>query len=211
MKYTAFIITLAATVFVCGCGPQIYTAPDFELVRPLHRTAAILPFDVIIDPAKLPNDFTLEMKLDAEKSEAYGFQRELYMQFLKQYEKGEYTIEFQDIDKTNALLNKAGITNADLSQFTREEIGAVVGTDVLISGTIHRSRPMSTGTAIAVGALFGIWSSTNEVNVSLNIHEVSSGNLMWNYDHKASGSVGSSSDQLAESLMKNVSKKFPYK
>jgi hypothetical protein len=68
----------------CGaCGPTIYTIPEFEQYRATHKTVAILPFEVIIDPNKLPKDYTLEMKKDAEKAEAYNFQQELYFRFLK--------------------------------------------------------------------------------------------------------------------------------
>jgi hypothetical protein len=63
---------------------------------------------------------------------------------------------------------------------------------------------------VGLGVLFGAWGSTNKVNVKLNIHEATKGDLVWEYDHEASGSVGSSAEKLAESLMKNVSKKFPY-
>ncbi len=164
-----------------------------------------------MDPNKLPKDYTLEMKRDAENAEAYNFQQELYFQFLKRQEKGEYTVEFQDVDKTKALLSKATITNRDLSRYTKEELQAILGVDALVSGTIHRSKPMSTGTAVVLGVLFGAWGNTNEVNVSMNIHDGASGDLLWKYDHKASGSVGSSSEGLAQSLMKNISKKFPYK
>jgi hypothetical protein len=108
-------------------------------------------------------------------------------------------------------LNKAAITHENLNQYTKEELRNILDVDALISGTIHRSKPMSTGTAVVLGVLFGVWGSTNEVNVSLNIHDGASGELLWKYDHKASGSVGSSSEGLAESLMKNISKKFPYK
>lgn len=194
-----------------SCGPTIYTAPNFEEFRKNHKTISILPFEVIIDPNKLPKDYDLDMKKNAEEAEAYNFQQELYMRFLEKYEKGEYTIKFQDIAKTNALLNKLNINNFNIKNYTKEELRMILSSDAIISGTIHRSKPMSTGTAIVLGVLFGAWGNTNEVNVSLDLHDGNTGELLWKYDHKASGSVGSSSEKLAESLMKGISKKFPYK
>lgn len=206
-----FFSAILLLITIVGCGPTIYLAPTFEEYRTSHQNIAIMPFDVIIDPNKLPNDYTLDMKNDAEEAEAYNFQQELYMRFLKRHEKNEYTIKFQDIDKTNALLKQSGITNTNLKSFTKEQLYRVVNTDVILSGTIHRSKPMSTTGAVVLGVLFGAWGNTNEVNISMNLHDAKSGELLWKYDHKASGSVGSSSEKLAESLMKNVSKKFPYK
>ena len=209
------IILLLCTLFLfivfLGCGPTIYVAHNFEEVKSSHQEMAILPFNIIIDPTKLPKDYTLDMKIDAEDAEAYNFQQELYTQFLKRYQKHEYTIEFQDVSKTNALLSKYNITNRNIDSYTKEELYKILGTDALISGTIHRSRPMSATGAVVLGLLFGAWGNTNEVNVSMTIHEAATGELMWKYDHKASGTVGSSSEKLAENLMKNVSKKFPYK
>ena len=147
----------------------------------------------------------------AELEESVAFQQQLYMRFLERHKKGEYTVDFQDVDKTNALLTQAGITSKNLGSYTKEELRKILGVDALISGTIHRSQPMSTGTAIVVGVLFGAWGSTNKVDVAMNIHDAATGDLLWKYEHQASGSVGSSSEKLAASLMKNVSKKFPYK
>jgi len=207
---------LIASLFLCmivgGCtGPTIYTAKNFETYHNSHHIIAILPLQVSINPNKLPKDYTPEMSRKAEFEEGYNMQKELYTRFLVRQQKGEYTIEFQDIDKTNALLAKGNIKYEKLGEMTKEEICQILGTDAVISGSVYREKPMSTGLAVGLGVLFGTWGNTNKVNVTLSIHEAQKGDLVWKYDHEASGSVGSSSEKLAESLMKNVSKKFPYK
>ncbi len=212
MKRVAPLIALLGVLFLLvGCGPKTYTTPGFEQFRQNHRTVAILPFQVNIDPKKLPKDFTPEMAKESEREEAYNIQQQLYMRFLERQKKDEYTITFQDVDKTVALLGKKGITNANIAVYTKTELRDILGVDALISGSINRTRPMSTGTAIALGLLVGFWGNTNKVDVNLSIHDGASGDLMWKYEHKASGSVGSSSEELAKSLMKSISKKFPYK
>jgi len=210
------IIGGVAGVLLClvlgGCaGPSIYTAQNFEEYRTVHHTIAILPFQVSIDPKKLPKDFTTEMAEKAEMEEGYNMQQELYMRFLMRQQKGEYTVDFQDVDKTNALLAKSNIAYQQLDELSKEELCQMLSADAIISGSIYRERPMSTGLAVGLGLLFGAWGSTNKVNVTLSIHDRQQGDLVWKYDHEASGSVGSSSEKLAESLMKNVSKKFPYR
>ncbi len=208
-----FVLSATAiSMLIASCGgPKMYLAGEFETYRQTHQRLAILPFNVMIDPKKLPKDFTLEMAKEAEKDESYNIQEQLYMRFLDREQKGKYTVKFQDVDDTNARLGKAGIDNENLGNYTKAELKEILEVDALISGTIFRERPMSTGTAIVLGAIFGIWGSTNKVNVTLNIHDAASGELLWKYEHEASGSVGSSSVDLAESLMKSISKKFPYK
>ena len=69
---------------------------------------------------------------------------------------------------------------------------------------------MSEGAAVALGLLVGAWGATNQTTTSLTIHDTSS-SLLWKYDYNASGSVGSSPENLANALMRNASKRFPYR
>jgi hypothetical protein len=69
---------------------------------------------------------------------------------------------------------------------------------------------MSTGAAVAVALLVGAWGATNEVGVTLSISDCSNKKLIWNYDHKFSGGLGSSPASLVDGLMRHASKKMPY-
>lgn len=212
MKRFAFaLLLLTALGLTLACGPTIYRSAEFDGYRETHHLVAVLPFQVSIDPNKLPKEITPEMAKQTMHDEGLAFQHELFLRFLEREKKGEYTVEFQDVDKTNALLLKSNITDANIATMTKSELQSILGVDAIISGTIHREKLMSTGAAIVTGVLFGFFGNTNEVNVTLNIHDAASDKLIWKYDHKASGSVGESPADLAKSLMKNVSKKFPYK
>jgi len=72
------------------------------------------------------------------------------------------------------------------------------------------SKPMSEGAAVAFAVLFGVYGSTNEVAVTLNINDCMNRKLIWNYSHKFSGSLGSSPSRLVDGLMRNASRKMPY-
>lgn len=65
---------------------------------------AIVPFDVTIDPKNMPKDTNLENLKASSIEEGYIFQKQIYSQFLNRYQKGEYTVKFQDVDETNVLL-----------------------------------------------------------------------------------------------------------
>lgn len=205
------IMTIIITIIGQGCGPKIYLNPEFSDIRAQHHVIAILPFKVTIEGSKLPKNITPEMVEKLEQDEGILFQGILYSKFLEKQQKNEYTIEFQDADQTKAILAKYSITYDNMDHYTKMEMASTLGVDAIISGTIRRSQPMSATSAIVVGALFGAWGNTNRVDVSMTIHDGNTAKLLWKYDHNASGSVGSSSEGLANSLMKNVSKKFPYK
>lgn len=206
------VVTVFFLLLLAGCNnPTVYTKNDFSKITNSHRTVAILPFSVNIDSKNQSKEFTLEMARKSEKDEAYLFQQQIYSQFLKQQSKGKYTVEFQDIEYTNARLLQSGIGYDNLNANTKEDIAKKLGVDAIISGTIKRSKPMSSGSAIALGVLFGAWGSTNRVDISMGLHNGSDSMLLWKYDHQASGSVGSSPEALAKDLMKGISKDFPYK
>ena len=207
--YVPFSLFILFTL--ASCGPTIFTSPNFQQARKQHKTLAILPFDVLIGTTKLPKNVTKEMVLQQQEETGYSLQSNVYTYFLNEQKKNKYTIDFQDIDKTNALLKKAGISYDVLDSQTKEELCNLLGVDAVMTGRATMEKPMSDGGAIAVGVLFGFWGSTNRVDVNVNIHDKNDSKLLWKYDYQASGSVGSSTEQLSRSLMKNVSKKFPYK
>lgn len=207
-----WLILGTALLLAQGCAkPAIYQSPDFQNIRVQHQQIAILPFTITIEAKKLPEGTTPEMLMEMEKDEGYQLQQQVYSSFLTKQSKGEYTIEFLDVDQTNAILSKEGITYETLNQHTKDEIAKLLSADVVFSGTVHRAQPMSTGAAVALGLLVGAWGSTNRVDVNVSIHDGSNAKLLWKYDHTASGSVGSSAEGLAKSLMESISKYFPYK
>lgn len=211
MRKLAYALTVLIAITFIGCA-KIYTAPDFDSYCQVHKTIAILPFKISYDQSKLPKEMTPEMLAKATEEEAYAFQTQLYVQFLdRQAKKNMFTVDFQDVSQSNILLNQAGIKFDSLSLYTKKQIKDVLGVDALLSGTMRKEKPMSTGAAVAIGVLLGVWGSTNKTFINMSIHDGESGKLIWNYDHEASGSVGSSPEQLAKSLISGVSKSFPYR
>ena len=200
----------AVVLLVAGCATT-YTTEDFYRYQGSHETVAILPFAVTMASGNRGDGVT-KADLDAEaKSQALNFQRAVYTQFLERVEKDKVTVKFQDIDDSNALLRRAdGFDEQGRINLTKQEISKLLGVDAVISGSMTLSKPMGTGTAVVTTLLVG-WGVTNEAKVNLTIHDGESGTLVWSYDHSASGGVISSPDQLAESLMKNIASKFPYK
>lgn len=196
--------------FLGGCA-SIYVAPEFTLERQKHRLLAIMPFDVTISIKRLPKNVTLEMVKEREADEAYEFQREIYTQFLRR--KSRYTIDFQDIDNTNILLSRAGIALEDIKSFTKAEIAEILNVDVILSGTLVTSKPMSEGLAIVATALLGwigLSGPTNRAEVDVTIHSGSNSALIWNYSHTYSGGLLDSVKSLINALMRKISRKFPY-
>jgi hypothetical protein len=138
-------------------------------------------------------------------------QDRMYSWLLRRSDRFHYSVSFQDINKTNSLLRDAGITAATLASQDRKELARILGVDAVMQNRSYMDKPMSDGAALAVGVLFGAWTSTNAVQTTINIHDGSSGSLLWKYDYEAQGSVGSNAESLVNGLMRNATKHFPYK
>lgn len=205
------IFFFALTITLISCGPTIYKVADFSEVTAKHKTVALLPTEVSMQLR--PNEMkktTPEQLNQMQEQTGKDIQDKMYSWFLKRSGKFKYTVTFQDISRTNALLAQANLTYATINTKTKDELARLLGVDAVISSRATMKKPMSEGAAVALGLLVGAWGNTNNVQTSISINEGIKGDLVWKYDYTASGSVGSNTDNLVNALMRNASKKFPY-
>jgi len=196
---------------LASCGPKIYKSSTFDQALARHRTVAILPAEVITRLRPNESKKVTPEQLDAmNEKTGFSIQDKMYSWFLRRSDKFHYTVTFQDITRTNALLKQAGISYQDLAAKDRTELARLLGVDAILQDRTSLDKPMSDGAAVAVGVIFGVWGNTNAAETTINIHDGKTGDLLWKYDYNASGSVGSSADRLVNALMRNASKKFPY-
>jgi hypothetical protein len=207
---TKCISILLLVVLFSNCA-TVYKASDFDKITKKHKTVAILPTNVAIQlrPNEMKNmkDGYLE---DMEAKTGYSIQDKIYVWLLKRSDRFNYSVTFQDVSNTNAMLLKQGLDYTSLKTKTKAEICAILNVDAVISSNANMKKPMSEGAALAVGLLIGAYGSTNNVQTSIAINEAIKGDLVWKYDWAASGSVGSNTDNLVDGLMRNVARKFPY-
>lgn len=196
------IIALVAIVF-SSCA-KIFYSPDAYTLAHSQKTFAIIPPTVSIAANK---KIDAESMKEQQKTESVNFQKEMYSWMLKRKMQGKISQEIQEIETTNAKLKKAGFPENPL---TTAELCEVLGVDGIMTSNYGMSKPMSDGAAVALALLVGAWGSTNEVHVSLSISDCNNKKLIWNYDHKFSGSIGSSPSRLVDGLMRKASIKMPY-
>lgn len=206
-----FLISILPILFV-ACGPHIYKSSEFSSVASTHKTVAIIP--AIVSIQLRPNQakkLTIEDIHNSEQETGYSMQDKMYSWLLRRNDKMNFTVQFQDVSKTNELLKQANINYTDLKHTSKKTLADLLGVDAVISANVSLEKPMSEGASIAVGALTGFWGSTNAATITIDIHEHTNGDLIWKYDYNSSGSAFSSANQLVDGLMRNASKKFPYK
>lgn len=204
MKLLGKVVMVALGIIIFSSCAKIFYSPDAFTLAHSHKSIAIIPPSVSIAANKRVDAESLK---EQQKTESLNFQKEMYAWMLKRKMQGKISPEILDIETTNAKLKKAGYPNNPLSP---SELCKKLGVDGIVTSNYSLSKPMSEGAAAAMGVLFGAWGATNEVGVSLSIHDGKEKKLIWNYDHKYSGSVGSSPSKLVDGLMRHASKKMPY-
>lgn len=204
MKSTKILSLIVLVGILFSSCAKIFYSPDAYALAQKQKTIAILPPKVSIAANK---KIDAESMKEQQRTESINFQKEMYSWLLKRKSQGKIQQEIQDLETTNAKLKRAGYPETPL---TTEELCNVLGVDGVMNSNYALSKPMSDGAAVAVALLVGAWGSTNEVRVSLSINDCANKKLIWNYEHKYTGGLGSSPSRLIDGIMREASKKMPY-
>lgn len=191
---------------------SLYENPDFESIAENHKTIAMVPFktQVKLRPKQM-KDMTNDQLSRIERSEGESIQSAMYSWFLKRKKRGNMQrIEIQDPRTTNALLSKQNINYDNINEYTPMELAEILNVDSVISGEYETNKPMSEGASVALGLLVGFWGATNSAIVNMSIHNAEDGVLLWNYNKKVRGSIGSSPEDLINILMRKASRRLAY-
>jgi len=120
------------------------------------------------------------------------------------------TIEVQDPNTTKALLRKKNITEKNMNKYTPKQLANILNVDAVITGDYKTTKPMSEGASLALGLLSGLWGSSNTATINMSVHNRKDGVLLWNYNKKVRGSIGTDSDDLINTLMRKASRRLSY-
>jgi len=203
-KLTQKLILGLLLVTMASCA-QVFYAPDARSLAMKHQTIAIIPPTISI---------AAQRKVDAEaireqqRTESMNFQSEMYSWLLRRKMQGHFSQDIQDIQTTNAKLQEVDYPYRPL---TTAQLCELLGVDGIITSNFALSKPMSTGAAIAVAVLFGAAGSTNEVRGTISVSDCQNTKLIWNYEHRVSGGLGSSPASVVNAFMRRASKKMPYR
>lgn len=191
---------------------NLYENPNFDAIANTHKIIAIVPFktQVKLRPKQM-KDMSAEQLNRVEKSEGESIQSAMYSWFLKRKKRGDLqSLEIQDPRTTTALLKKQNIDYDNIMDFTPQDLAKILEVDAVISGDFETNKPMSEGASVALGVLFGFFGSTNSATINMSVHNAADGILLWNYNKKVSGSIGSDTEDLINILMRKASRRLAY-
>lgn len=192
---------------------KVYEDANLERIVKKHKTIAIVPVNATVRDvkSKKKNRISPEELEEMEKEYRDGFQNSMYGWFLKRKQRKKIAVDIQDVTRTNALLKKAGIhTDEDLVALTFDEIATILGVDAIFYADVATTRSFDQGGAVALAIITGISVKTGDADAIIKLYNGEDGKMIWSFDRKVASSYANTPEDVADFLMKRVSKRFPY-
>lgn len=211
MKIYTLVICLFLFSSFAAAQTHLYEHPQIEQYIAKHKKLAILPFKTSItlrpkDMKSMSNEQLSKM----EEDEGQSIQSAMHSWFLKREKNGKLKVSFLDPITTNAKLKRMGVTFENFGDYTPDELADMLEVDAIIMGSFETNKPMSEGASVALGLLVGIYGSTNKAVLNMSIYDAEDGLQIANYNKGISGTMGSSTEDLINILMRKASRRISY-
>lgn len=187
---------------------QVYTSPKMQSEISKHKKVAILPFTATISYKKLPKNFDKAANEQDQNNLAANLQQGMYTYLLRKA--NDYSVTFQDVERTNALLKQKGLYEK-INEVTQDSLCKVLGVDAVVKCSFAYERTGSEGGAIAKTLLLGPgFGKTASGSLTMQIYNGADGELLWRFYKEMNEDITSSANQVMERMMRKVARNFPY-
>ncbi|MCK0190251.1 hypothetical protein [Arenibacter sp. F20364] len=203
-------ILVTIFTFIClGLSAQknIYESDKFDELSNNHNNLAIIPF---LTNLELKDEISSVELKDLEKKEGYAVQDALETYFSQRKRKKKFSVEFQNIKNTNAILIQNGISYDNIDIYSVKELAEILEVDGIISGTLDLNVLLSKGVPTEFSLLDYINGDANYGRIGVKISDGITGKLLWKYEKQINKKSGKNTTDLIDLMMKLASRKFPY-
>lgn len=211
-KHILTLLSAVAITNIAGAqfegSKQVYSAPKMQTEILKHKKVAILPFAATISYKKLPKNFDKTANEQDQNNMAANLQQGMYTYLLRKAD--DYTVSFQDVERTNALLKQKGLYDK-INEVTQDSICKALGVDAVVKCSFSYERTSSEGGAIVKGVLLGAaFAKTGSGSLTMQIYNGADGELLWRFYKEMNEDITSSANQVMERMMRKVARNFPY-
>jgi len=201
-----FLFSLFA--FLWGTAQKdIFESNRFDELSEDHQMLAIVPFITQLD---LEQNISKEERKELAEKEGYAVQDALETYFSRRKKRKKFNVDFQNVEETNALLSKNGITYNNIDIYTVKDLSKILGVDGIISGSLDLNVLLSKGVSTDFSLLDYFRGKTNYGRIGIKISDGATGKLLWKYEKIITKKTGKNTDELIDKMMKAASRKFPY-
>jgi len=206
MKKLLFISLLACCTLVYA-QKNVYESSKFDILSEDHQLLAIIPFFTRLE---LEENISKEESKKLEKKEAYAVQDALETYFGLGKKKKKFTVDFQNIKNTNAILSQKDITYTNIDTYTIKELCEILEVDAIISGNLDINILLSKGIPVEFSFMDYILGDANYGRIGIKISDGKTGKLLWKYENEINKKSGRNTADLIDKMMKKLVRKFPY-
>ena len=219
------LLTASFILFLFSCSNKYYTASNFSEKTESHKVVAILPAEIIFS-GKQPKNQSPEAIAKAEERESIDFQYALMNSILRHANTRKYitTVNFQDINTTQKILEQNNISVRDSWKKDDNELAKLLGVDAVIRMNIRKQRYMSDeasyGVDVAKQIVYktGIGSKVpvpNSVGKTYDVYAtcnlLSDNQTLWNDNYKKYADWDTPANVIIEWITDDFGEHFPYK
>jgi hypothetical protein len=212
MKHFFLALILISSFFVTNAqweaSKQEFKSPNLKGLIANAKIVAILPFKANISYKKMPKGVAVENIKEEEKISSTSMQEGMYTYLLRKA--SDYSVSFQDVGRTNALLKKAGIYD-NLDEILPDSICRVLNVDAVIKSNWTYEKTGSEAAAIITGLAFGVSKGVATGSLILQVYGAKDGELAWRFYKEMNEYAFSSANQVMERMMLKVGRNFPFK
>lgn len=195
------------TVVSATAQKNIYESRSFDALTEEHDELAIIPF---LTHLELENEISKKELQALEEKEGYAVQNALETYFSQRRKRKKFSVEFQNVKNTNALLAQKGIDYDNIDIHTVKELSEILGVDGIISGNLHLNVLLSDGVDTNFDFLDYFLGDADYGRIGIKISDGKTGKLLWKYDKEINKKSGKNTDDLIDRMMKQAARKFPY-
>jgi len=206
MMKTIYTLLLLTSV-LANAQKNIYESNRFDALSEEHEVLAIVPFLTSLD---LKDDISNEELKTLEEKEGYAVQNALETYFSKRKKKKKFSVEFQNIKNTNAILAQNDITFNNIDVYTTKQLSEILDVDGIISGNIDLNVLLSKGVPTDFSLMDYFLGDANYGRIGVKISDGETGKLLWKYEKEINKKSGKNTNDLIDRMMKLAARKFPY-
>lgn len=191
-----------------GYGQKnIYESGRFKELSKYHKELAIIPFITHLD---LDKNISRQEYLELEEKEGYEVQNALETYFGRGNKRKKFSVEFQNIKNTNAILLQNNITYKNIDTYTIKQLCELLEVDGIISGNMDLTILLSKGVPTNFNFMDYITGQSNYGRIGIKVSDGATGKLLWKYEKEINKKSGKNTIELIDKMMKKATRRFPY-
>jgi hypothetical protein len=209
MKPSFLFLTLVLSFFVISVfgQKQIFISPNMKSAIQKQKVVAILPLKVTISFKRMPKNYDAANNEAQEKEEGLNMQQGMFTYLLRKA--NDYSVTFQDVDRTNILLKQAGVYDK-LDLITPDSLCKILKVDGIIKAGYAYEKTGSEAGAIVLTLAIGYGGSVASGALTMEIYDGSDGSLLYRFYKEMNEGAFTSGNAMMERMMRKIARNFPY-